>query len=225
MVSSSNTKLGKLLRESRKAVGLSQAQAADIFGVERQTVGAWERGKNGPQRERAQLVADTYKIDVAKIDPLARPVKLVDTVNLELHKIPIIRLETTILKKLGDTREVEKAFRGVGKSMLAVTDAFKQCFAVSVSDNAMSPDYKLGDICIVDPNIEPEEDDTVVASFPGEALILRRYHVRGKDSAGKIAFDLVSPNADYRTLTANASNPADILGVVIEFRRPIRRAQ
>lgn len=38
------TKLAKLLKDARVAVGFSQTKAAQLLGVERQTVGAWERG-------------------------------------------------------------------------------------------------------------------------------------------------------------------------------------
>jgi transcriptional regulator with XRE-family HTH domain len=213
--------LAKLLKDARVAAGLSQTKAAKLLGVERQTVGAWERGINGPLRDRAVAVAKLYKIDVGQIDPFARPVKIIDTIVSESHKIPLLRLEKITLKA-GDARDLPNSLRAYANDMLAVHESFKECFAISVGDNSMKPLYQEGDICIIDPAIEPNENDAVVVGFPGEALVLRTYVPRGLDSSGKAAFDLQTPNADFKTLTVNSSHPADVLGVVVEFRRKLR---
>ena len=217
------TKLAKLLKDARVAAGLSLTKAAQILGVERQTVGAWERGINGPLRERAVAVAKLYKIEVAKIDPFAQAAKIVDTVQLESHKIPLIRLEKIIIKA-GDTQNTASILRERADDMLAVIESLKECFAVTIGDNSMNPLYREGDVCIVDPKLEPQADDAVVVSFPGKPLVLRTYVPRGLDSSGKEAYDLKTPTADFKTLTVNSSNRADVLGVVIEYRRVVRRS-
>lgn len=216
-----NEKLGKFLREAREAAELSVAQAAKLFGVTRQTVEAWEKGLNGPKRDRAVLVGKIYKVDPARIDPFAKAIKFIDSVNSESHTIPLVRLETISIKKPSDAREVDKALRGGAKRMLAVAEKQKDCIAVSISDTAMIPTFIPGDICIIDRTLRPEKGEAVVAAFAGKPLLLRVYEPRGVDSSGRAAFDLTSPNPDFETLTANSSNPAEIIGVVVELRREV----
>jgi transcriptional regulator with XRE-family HTH domain len=214
--------IAKLIRDARAAAGLSQEDLAQKLEVSRQTVQQWEKGTSGPKRKRAVLVARILKIDIAKLDPFAQPAKIIDSVTLESHKIPLLRIEKTILKA-GDARDLPNSLRAYADDMLAVSESFKECFAVSIGDNSMKPLYQEGDICIVDPKISPIDNDVVVASFPGDALILRTYVSRGIDSTGFEAFDLTTPNADLTTYTVNSKNPADILGVVVEFRRTTRK--
>ena len=200
---------------------MSHEDLAQKLKVSRQTVSAWVNGKNGPKRARAVAVAKILKIDVGLLDPFAQAAKIIDTASSESHKIPLLRIEKTILKT-GAAQDLPTSLRAYAVDMLAVVESLKECFAISIGDDSMTPLYQKGDICIVDPNTTPNENDAVVVSFPGEALVLRMYSHRGTDSSGNDAFDLKTPNPDYRTLTVNSSHPGDLPGVVVEYRRKLR---
>ncbi|CCB64445.1 LexA family transcriptional regulator [Hyphomicrobium sp. MC1] len=213
--------IAKIISDALDAQKMSHEDLARRLKVSRQAVSAWINGKNGPKRARAVAVAKILKIDVGLLDPFAQAAKIIDTVTSESHKIPLLRIEKTILKT-GAALDLQSSLRAYAVDMLAVPESLKECFAVSIGDNSMKPLYQEGDICIVDPSIGPNENDAVVVSFPGKALVLRTYVPRGADSSGATAYDLQTPNADYKTLTVNSSHPADLLGVVVEYRRKLR---
>lgn len=214
--------IAKIISDGLEAQNMSHEDLARRLKVSRQTVSNWVNGKNGPKRARAVAVAKILKIDVGLLDPFAQATKIIDTGLLESHKIPLLRLEKTIIKA-GDAQDLASTLRVYASEMLAVAESLKECFAVSIGDNSMNPLYKEGDICIIDRHISPQPEDAVVVSFPGKPLMLRTYVPRGLDSSGNEAFDLQTPNPDYQTHTVNSANPAEILGVVVEYRRKIRR--
>lgn len=54
--------LNERIRELRKSKGMTQNQFADMVGVTKQTVGAWETGEFGISTDRLQRICDTFNI-------------------------------------------------------------------------------------------------------------------------------------------------------------------
>lgn len=118
---------------------------------------------------------------------------------------------------------------GAGMSEITIDTELEQelsmeSFALVVSGNSMAPDYKDGDIVVVDPSVKPWPGDIVVAvlSTDNEATI-KKYRSRGNDETGHHVFELVPINEDYHTITVSSKNPGHIIGTVVEHRRNLRR--
>lgn len=60
-------KIGRFLRELRKAKGLTQEQLAEKFNVSSRTVSRWENGNNMPDLDILIEVSDYYEIDLREI--------------------------------------------------------------------------------------------------------------------------------------------------------------
>lgn len=214
-------KLADILRAQREKLGVSQQTVAEHIGVSRQTVKQWEDGRTTPGRKRSALVAKAYQLPLGAIDPLAiSSIKQIDSVS-EVHTIPVVRLDALIDKK-GGTRALRDVSRESGAGMLAVADGLQHCFAVLVADESMEPEFREGDTCVVDPNVDPSDGDRVIVGFPNNVALLRAYHSRGRDKDGCVVFDLTTPNPNYSTVTVNSQSGGQLSGVVIEHRRKLR---
>ena len=60
------------LRERRRTVGYSQEGLADALGVDRTTVGRWERGENEPHPDQRRALAELLRLDLATLDALLK---------------------------------------------------------------------------------------------------------------------------------------------------------
>ena len=58
-------RIGAIIREARKAQGLTQEQLAGLLHVSRQTVSHWENGRAEPGYEMLKALADTLELDLA----------------------------------------------------------------------------------------------------------------------------------------------------------------
>ena len=58
------------LAQRRKAVGLSQERLAEVIGVDRVTIGRWERTETEPQPWHRQRLARALKVSVEELDAL-----------------------------------------------------------------------------------------------------------------------------------------------------------
>lgn len=56
--------IAEILKEERKARGLTQQQAAEIFNVTRQTISNWENEKNYPDIPTLVAISDYYEISL-----------------------------------------------------------------------------------------------------------------------------------------------------------------
>jgi len=61
-------KLGRSIRDNRRAKNLSQQQLADILNVNQSTISSWESGRENPQAEALLKI-----IDILKIAPILFP--------------------------------------------------------------------------------------------------------------------------------------------------------
>lgn len=93
-------------------------------------------------------------------------------------------------------------------------------FALEIESESMLPDFKEGDIIIIDSALEPRPGDFVVAKLDREEkATFKKYRPRGEDADGYPVVELAPLNPDYPTLTMNVSNPGRVVGVMIEHRR------
>lgn len=102
-----------------------------------------------------------------------------------------------------------------------------EAFAITVDDDSMrngTPEsVQRGDIAVIDPKIEPQPGDLVVARVDGMArAFFRKYREVGHDSSGNLIVELVPLNPDFAPLTIDGSRPGKVIGVMVEHRR-IRR--
>lgn len=98
-------------------------------------------------------------------------------------------------------------------------------FAFAVTDRAMHPEFREGDLVIVDPALAPQPGDVVIAKIDIEPeAILRKYRMRTPGSRKtKAALELMPLNEDFAITPLDAEHPGRIIGPVIEHRRRLKR--
>lgn len=98
----------------------------------------------------------------------------------------------------------------------------KDAFALTVRGASMQPEFREGDVIIVDPDIRPTPGDYVVALNAEEEATFKKYRPRGRDESGQDVVELVPLNDDFPTLRSDLT-PFSIIGTVTEHRRYRRR--
>src|SRR5215469_11625490 len=64
--------MGALLRDRRRALGLSQEALGEASGVSARSINRWEQGRALPQPEARRRLAEVLGIDVARLTGAAR---------------------------------------------------------------------------------------------------------------------------------------------------------
>lgn len=118
------------------------------------------------------------------------------------------------------------AFDGSHESVEATYYVSDRSFALEVRGDSMEPEFREGDVIIVDPSISPDASHYVIAELlrsatePGAGEItFKQYRPRGINGI----FDLVPLNPAYPTITVNGTNPGRVIGVVAEHKRNLLR--
>ena len=84
------------------------------------------------------------------------------------------------------------------------------------------PDYKPGDVVIIEPEWEPRPGDCVAAKNGKQEATFKKYRLRGSNPDGNDIFELVPINDNYPTVRSDET-PLTIIGVMAELRRKTRR--
>lgn len=154
-----------------------------------------------------------------KLDPDAGNVA--ETQVYIANKIPVIGYV-----QAGLWTEATDAYAMGGGSEYINTDIENlgsNAFALRIKGDSNSPDFKEGEIVIIDPAIAPIPGDMVVAKNGGEEATFKKYRPRGTDENGQDVFELVPLNDDYPTLRSDRDGPMRIIGTMVEHRRFRRR--
>lgn len=95
-------------------------------------------------------------------------------------------------------------------------------FALEIKGDSMLPDFKPGDRVIIDPAVQPQPGDYVVAKNGEDEATFKKYRLRGMNERGDMVFELVPLNADYDVIRSDLV-PTRIVGTMVEHRRYRRR--
>ena len=110
-----------------------------------------------------------------------------------------------------------EAFDGNLEYILTDSDISEYTFALRIEGDSMEPDFKAGDIIIVDPEVEPTPGEFVVARNGGAQATFKKYRPTYIDPMGCQHFELVPLNDDYPVINSD-HQPLTIIGVMIEHR-------
>jgi SOS-response transcriptional repressor LexA len=201
----------KRIRDAREAKGLSQQALADAVGVTRSSVQWWERTDGtgtAPKRSQVAKVANVLGLSLAQLvggddNILGGPeirgeVPLLSAVQAGSYKLHVDNFHP------GDG----------GEERIATTAPIKRhTFALRVTGDSMEPDFKEGAVLIVEPELEPQPGDFVIA----------------KNSDDETTFkQLIRDGADWYLKPLNDRYPikplgkAKIVGVVRAVERRFR---
>ncbi|MDC5305527.1 XRE family transcriptional regulator [Acinetobacter baumannii] len=135
--------------------------------------------------------------------------------NLNLFKIPVLDYV-----QAGFWHEV--VYDGTTPHSYTYTDYLganpDSIFSVIVQGNSMEPDFKEGDMLIVDSSLNPKPGCFVIAQNGSYEATFKKYRVLSNDEYGRDIFELVPLNFDYPTLSSK-KHDIRIIGVVVRHVR------
>lgn len=218
---------------SRQAQKMSKAELARRVGISHASVSKWESGLNQPKGRYLNDLAAALGVTVdwlltgegeARGQPT--PEAMPGYHNVEPAVIPQgTRVPVLSYVQAGHWHEMceqATAFDGNVEYVTAGVDVGPCGFGLWVRGDSMEPQFKEGDLLIVDPDETPRPGDFVVASNGSNEATFKKYRARGEYDNGQPRFELVPLNEDHETLSTDQT-PIIIIGVVVEHRAFFKR--
>ena len=91
-------------------------------------------------------------------------------------------------------------------------------FALRIRGNSMEPEFREGDVVVIDPTIQPHPGDFVVATDDGGEATFKQYRSAGINERGHDVFELCPLNPLYAPMRSDRQQIA-IVGVMVEHRK------
>ncbi|MFQ2188993.1 LexA family protein [Aeromonas jandaei] len=212
----------------RRAQKMSQDELAKRIGITRVSISKWESGLNQPKGRYLNDLAEALGVTVdwlltgsgdtpelAEEQPIPGYHNVEPAVMLPGKRIPILSYV-----QAGNWREMcEQAttFDGNVEYVTASVDIGPCGFGLWLRGDSMLPQFKEGDLIIVDPDEAPQPGDFVVAKNGSNEATFKKYRPRGIDENGQEVFELVPLNDDYPTMHSDRQH-IQIIGVMVEHR-------
>ncbi|WP_048023898.1 LexA family protein [Raoultella ornithinolytica] len=202
--------LAERVKQKRIELGLTQEQAAEKAGIRQQSWASIEDGKTKKPRNivgisKALNCDPTWLMTGGTFMPLS---------DVNSRKVPLISYVQA--GALAEKNPID-AFDGSFEYIMTDTDMSEFTFALRIEGDSMEPDFKEGDIIIVDPELEPIPGEFVVAKNGENEATFKKYRPTFTDLTGRQHYELVPLNDDYPTINSS-DRPLKIIGVMIEHR-------
>ncbi|WP_290437967.1 LexA family protein [Aeromonas caviae] len=211
------------IKELRKEHGLTQQKLGELVGVKKSSISQWESGEHAPSGDNLVALARVFGVSPHWLSTGKGSPELP---NVEPAEIPQgTRVPILSYVQAGQWREMceqATAFDGSLEYVAAGVSVGSCAFGLWVRGNSMEPDFKEGDLLIVDPDEAPKAGDFVIAKNGSEEATFKKYRSRGEYDDGRPRFELVPLNDDHETLSTDQTHIA-IIGVVVEHRRILKR--
>lgn len=167
----------ELIRADRKKRGLNEADYGKLLNVSRGTIQQWEKeGGTAPNRNRQPLVAELLGVSISELM----------SGGSDTTEGPKIGGRVPLLSNVqaGSFKEfVDNNHPGDGGQELIPTSVPVQrhTFALRVSGDSMEPDFREGMILIIEPELEPNPGDFVIAKNGGGETTFKQLVKDGPD--------------------------------------------
>lgn len=226
----------KRLTQAREAKGIKKSAFAKLVGVSAPTVTDWENGDT-KMIEGANLIKVCAALAISPewlLNGIGEPssnalaISMGAPSNFDRNATPAALGSRAIpiisAIQAGAMREISVPYPvGSGYATVFVDDSYSGwAFGLEIEGDSMLPDFRPGDIVIIEPEWEPRPGECVAAKNGKEEATFKKYRQRGTDAAGNDIFELVPLNEDYPTLRSDET-PLKIIGVMAEHRRKSRR--
>lgn len=211
------------IKELRKKQGLTQQKLGELIGANRASISQWESGDVSPSADYLVALAKVFGVSAHWLSTGKGSPELS---NVEPAMIPKgTRIPVLSYVQAGQWREMcEQATTFDGNvEYVTAGGAVGPCgFGLWVRGDSMMPQFKEGDLLIVDPDETPRPGDFVVARNGSNEATFKKYRARGEYENGQPRFELVPLNEDHETLSTDHT-PICIIGVVVEHRSFFKR--
>lgn len=225
----SSNGVGIRVRHYRERLGLSQDELAARVGAAQQTIQSLEAGKIRKSTFLPHIAKELgvdfdtllFGNEQPTLAQTARPLLMASTRRVPLFSTRDCELVHAYLK---DQSVQSPTGKWVAMDYsLPFAESGPRLFALKLglSDEAFQPEFRPGDQLVIDPDAPVQPSDPVIVFRPGaERLNLSKYRVLSQ-SGSDIDYELISIHPDFPSFAGTELKFLEILGPVIQMRRPI----
>lgn len=208
---------------------LTQSTLAKLIGVSQPTLHRMLTGESkDPRYSNLQAIADYFGVSVEDLRSTDLSAKQkADKIDINVttpayhgvKPIPVISaVQAGALTEATDPYAV-----GSGHDVIYTsTETSKWAFALDIKGDSMLPEFQPGDKVIIDPEVNPQPGDYVVAKNHKEEATFKKYRPITYDEQGNLIFELVPLNPDFARLRSDVSS-LQVIGVMVEHRKYRKR--
>ena len=206
---------GSNIRRLRKAKGWTVLELANRIESDVGNLSRLEWGIQGYSNDTLTAVAAALGCSVADLFYQGEDVSNITTTPVGTRRIPLISYV-----QAGAMTEIVDSYASGGGAdfLLSDLELGAYAFALRIRGDSMSPDFREGDVVIIDPSITPHPGDFVAARNGSNEATFKKYRPRGINEQGMEVFELVPLNEDYPSMRSDIT-PIQIIGTMVEHRR------
>lgn len=208
--------IGKRIRQRRTELKLTQKDVANaIKGVSHVAISQWESDTTKPNSENLVDLSTVLECDLLWLLRGKGSSSNVIPASIGANKVPLISyVQAGTWTGIDDLKESTGDFNYI----YTFIDTSDDAFALEIKGDSMEPDFKAGDVIIIDPHIEPRAGEFVAAINGDYEATFKKYRPIGDiDELGRHHFELVPLNSDYPTLSS-LKQEIRIIGTMVEHR-------
>jgi SOS-response transcriptional repressor LexA len=210
-------KTGQKIREIRLARNMKLAEVENLAGIANGNLSRIERGEQWISEDKLDSLADALGVAIADFFSEKSEAGTLATFR-NLRAIPVISTaQASALAKPSVTYAPDAGFDVVYINYEISTRAF----ALKLEDESMLPEFRAGDVVIIDPELTPRPGDFVVAKCGRQEATFKKYRPREMDDSGEMIFELSPLNLDYPSLRSDVQK-LGVIGVMVEHRKMYR---
>lgn len=211
--------LGQRILRLRKDRKLARDALGTKIGVSKTSVKNWEDDENPPKLEHLQAMADFFGCSVEYLTDGTG-----DGDNFKKIQEKAVRLAPVLnFVQAGEFCEYHDDAIS-DESEPVIGEVGVNVYWVKLEGNSMEPDFESGELVLIDPDIQPNPADYVVALRQGEkAVTFKRWRPRGFDEkTGEEYSQLIPSNENYPIIDSRFT-PFSICGVAVQRNQILRK--
>lgn len=221
--------IGQRLLIERKAKGLTRKALSELTDdIKQSRINNYERGYRTPGPEEIKQLSKALDISAAYL------MCLTDDKNSDKPKtvpglralIPFLNLKQAAKPK-AEIDKIKSAEDASPVTFLPISNQLAKhaggySFAIQMNDDSMSPELLNTDILIVDPDINVQPSDMVLAEIEGQGeVVVRRF--KQLSAVDKFeSYELLANNANWPNIKVSGQSKTKIIGVVLTLIRNVK---
>lgn len=210
--------LGQRIKERRKALKLTQMDLSRrMQGVSHAAISQWENDTTKPNAENLLDLSTILNCEFGWLlrgsPNSSKSLSVIPYSPIDEMKLPIYDWQSLDKLKECDTTQLVDLTR---EYIMADFKKSKNAFGLKIKDDSMSPEFKIGDVIIIDPDVEPQAGEFVIAKY-GDEFIFRKFKLDNDNSMESNNFILIPLNDDYGRLHS-INVDLLIIGTMVEHR-------
>lgn len=205
--------IGQRIRKRRKALKLTQINLAkSLKDATHGSISQWESDITSPSAKNLFDLSKALECDFAWLLNGGEEVNVIPSV-LKSFKVPLISyVQAGLWTESCELRD-STGFEYIMTSL----ELSNKAFALKIKGDSMEPEFKEGDVIIIDPFVKPTPGEFVVAMNGESEATFKKYRELGYDEHERMQFELIPLNSDYTTMST-LTQQIKIIGTMVEHR-------